>query len=286
MAILGAHQSVAGGYHNAVRIAAECGCDCVQLFTKNNNQWNAKPIASADSDSFRGELKRLEIGWPLSHASYLINLASPDEELRQKSVAAFVVELERAEILGIPWVVVHPGASRDSSEEEGIAKIVRSLDEIDARTPNLKAGCLLETTAGQGTCLGRTFEHLAAMIAGVKSPDRLGVCFDTCHVFAAGYPLIAEEDYQKTMAAFDKIVGLERLKAFHLNDSLKDQGSRVDRHAHIGRGKLGFDPFRWLLNDDRFEQIPMYLETPKGESDNGEKWDVVNLRALRELCRG
>ena len=274
--------SIAGGYYKAAELARKAGCDVVQLFTKNNNQWRAKPISDAEASQFRDTLAELKISHPLSHASYLINLASPDPLLWQKSVDSMVVELERAELLGIPFVVVHPGASVTASEAEGIAGVIRALDEIHQRTARIAAIPLLENTAGQGSCLGCRFEHLAEMIGGVRDQSRVGICFDTCHAFAAGYPLGTPEDYECTWRTIDRIAGIDRIKAIHLNDSKREQGSRVDRHEHIGRGKLGTEPFRLLLNDERFRSVPMYLETPKGQHE-GEDWDVINLRALRGL---
>lgn len=281
---LGAHMSIAGGYYRAVEIAAACGCDCVQLFTKNNNQWQGKPIVAEDQQRFRDRLAELKISHPIAHDSYLINLASHDGPLWQKSVDALIVELERAEQLGLAYVVAHPGAYTTGTVESGIELIVKGLDEIHRRTPKIKAQILLETTAGQGSCLGYRFEELAAMLAGVKDAARLGVCFDTCHVFAAGYPLAERRDYLATMRSFDELIGLDRIRAFHLNDSKKELGSRVDRHEQIGRGKLGVEPFRHLVNDRRFRHTPMYLETPKGQ-EHGEELDVVNLRTLRSLAK-
>jgi deoxyribonuclease-4 len=280
MAILGAHMSIAGGYYKAVETAARCGCDCVQLFTKNNNQWNAKPISPEDIDKFRSALAELKIEHPISHDSYLINLASPDEVLWRRSIDAYVIELQRAEQLGIAYVVMHPGAHVASSD--GLARVVAAFDEVHARTPGLAACTLLETTAGQGSALGWRFEHLAEIKSGVKSPERLGVCLDTCHLFAAGYPLGSAAEYAATMKDFDSVVGLDQIKAFHLNDSKKEFGSRVDRHEHIGRGRMGLAPFRNLLNDPRFAQTPMYLETRKGQED-GAELDMVNLQTLRGL---
>jgi len=284
MAILGAHMSMAGGYHRAVERAASCGCECVQLFTKNNTQWRAKEITPDEAGRFRAALAESRIAHPIAHDSYLVNLASPDNALWRKSIDAFVVELHRAETLGIPYVVTHPGAYTTSSEARGLRRIVRALDEVHRQTRGIAARCLLETTAGQGSSLGWQFEQLASILDRVKDPDRLGVCFDTCHVFAAGYPLGTKKEYAETMRAFDAVVGLERIKAFHLNDSLRPLGSRVDRHAHIGRGEMGRGPFRRLLADRRFRKTPMYLETPKGE-ENGVELDVVNLRLLRRLAK-
>ncbi len=282
MPILGAHMSIAGGYYKAVEAAAEAGCDCVQLFTKNNNQWRAKPLTADDRTRFQAALKKLKIKHPIAHDSYLINLASPDEELWQKSIDAFTEELLRCQHLGIPQLVTHPGSFTTSSEAEGLAGVAAALDEVHRRTPGLKVLTLLENTAGQGSNLGWQFEHLAVIIAGVAEPKRLGVCIDTCHLFAAGYPLGTKREYRATMAQLDSIVGLRRVKAFHLNDSKQGLGSRVDRHAHIGRGKLGLEPFRLLLNDARFRRTPMYLETAK-EQENGVEMDVVNLQTLRGL---
>lgn len=274
--------SITGGYFRAVERAHEAGCDCVQLFTKNNNQWRAKELTDEDAERFQEALERLKIGCPTSHVSYLINLASPDEALWTKSVESLEVELLRAERLGIPSVVIHPGAFTDSSEEAGIGRIVAALDTVHRQTAGIKACVLLENTAGQGSSLGWRFEHLGAIMAGVAEPQRLGVCIDTCHAFAAGYPLETREQYDAAMDQLDRAVGLGRIKAFHLNDSKQPLGSRVDRHAHIGGGHLGLEPFRHLLNDPRFSQVPMYLETAKEEVD-GEQMDVVNLRTLRGL---
>lgn len=282
MAILGTHQSIVGGFDKAVERARRCGCDCLQLFTKNNNQWAAKDITLQQAQRFREALDSLGLTHPLAHDSYLINLASPDPNLWRKSVDAFVVELHRAEMLGIPFVVAHPGAYTTADEKTGLQNVVRAVDEIHSQTRGLNVRCLLETTAGQGTTLGWRFEQLATVIDGANDPDRLGVCFDTCHVFAAGYPLSPEKEYRDTLAAFDRLLGLERIRAFHLNDSLRGLGSRIDRHEHIGRGELGLEPFRLLLTDDRFRDVPMYLETPKGQED-GVDWDEVNLKTLRSL---
>jgi len=282
MAILGAHMSIAGGYHKSVEAARRCECDCVQLFTKNNNQWRAKAISADEAARFKTALAEHKIAHPISHDSYLINLASPDEELWRKSLEAFIVELQRADQLGIPYVVTHPGAFTTTSEEAGLKRIIAALDEVHAQTRGIASQCLLETTAGQGSTLGWKFEHLATIIDGVKDPDRLGVCVDTCHIFAAGYPLATEKEYKATFKALDKTVGVKTVKAFHLNDSKRELGSRVDRHAHIGEGHLGIEPFRHLMNDSRFRKVPMYLETEKGERD-GQDLDIINLATLRGL---
>ena len=283
MAILGAHMSIAGGYYKAVEEAHRCGCDCVQLFTKNNNQWRAKPITDQDVEEFKTRLEDLKIGHPLSHSSYLINLASPNDELWKKSIDAFVVELQRAEALGIPYVVLHPGSYVESDETAGIKRIVRALDQVHRRVKDFSSQCLLETTAGQGSNLGWRFEQLAAILQGVREPERLGVCLDTCHVFAAGYALDTEKSYKATMREFNRLVGVKQIRAFHLNDSRRELGSRVDRHEGIGKGEMGLDSFRYLLADRRFRKIPMYLETPKG-MENGKPLDVINLQVLRKMA--
>jgi deoxyribonuclease-4 len=276
--------SIAGGYYKAVEAAAEYRMDVVQLFTKNNNQWRAKPLSQTDIDDFQAALKRTGVKCPVAHDSYLINLASPNDELWQKSLEAFVIELERAEALGLIGVVMHPGSFVDSSEDSGIARVVAALDKAHKQTAGFKTFTLLETTAGQGTNLGHRFEHLARIANNVAAPERIGVCVDTCHIFAAGYPIISSADYKATMAEFDRIIGIKRIRAFHLNDSVRELGSRVDRHAKIGAGKLGLEPFRHLLNDRRFSKVPMYLETPKGE-ENGRQLDAINLKTLRDLVK-
>jgi deoxyribonuclease-4 len=282
MPLLGAHMSIAGGYYKAVETAAALGMQTVQLFTKNNNQWKAKPLTDEDVRLFRDAIHRTGLQKPCAHNSYLINLASPNDELWQKSIEAMVVEIERAEALGLDGVVMHPGSYVESSEAAGLARIATAIDEIHVRTKSMRTELWLEATAGQGTNLGHRFEHLAAIIGVVKQPERLGVCVDSCHIFAAGYPIQSPADYQATMAEFDRIVGRDRLRAWHLNDSKKPLGSRVDRHEHIGEGCLGCEPFRNILNDPHHQNTPMYLETEKGERD-GEDLDAINLRTLRGL---
>ncbi len=283
--ILGAHMSMAGGFDKAVQRGHEVGCNCVQFFSKNNNQWNAPPLTDQDVSGLKQAKKQYGIKHVIVHSSYLINLASPDPALWKKSLDAFVVELLRAEQLSIPYVVLHPGAYTTSSEEAGLQRVVSALDEIHGQTRGIKAQCLLENTAGQGSCLGWRFEHLATILDGVKEPERLGVCFDTCHAFAAGYPLASSQQYRQTMDQLIRLAGLKRIRAIHLNDSKRELGSRVDRHEHIGKGCLGSRPFAQLLNDRRFRPIPMYLETPKGEDPKTQlSWDTINLRRLRRLA--
>lgn len=281
---LGAHMSIAGGYFNAPLAAADLGMDCVQLFTKNNNQWVGKPLSDAEVREFRQTLSDRKLTHPCAHDSYLINLASPDPTLWQKSLDAFIVELERAEALGLEGVVMHPGSHLAATVEEGLARVVEALNLAHRATRGFTVQTWLETTAGQGTNLGHRFEHLQILLAGLHEPERAAVCVDTCHIFAAGYPLIDRSDYEATFGEFDRLIGIEKIRAFHLNDSVKDLGSRVDRHAAIGRGCLGLEPFRHLLNDPRFHDIPMYMETPKGEAE-GELLDAINLRTLRSLVK-
>jgi deoxyribonuclease-4 len=274
--------SIAGGYHKAVELAKAAGCDVVQLFTKNNNQWRAKEISAEEAALFREALKDTGIQHPVAHASYLINLASPDDALRQKSIEGMVVELTRAEQLGIPNVIVHPGAYTTLSEDDGIGLVAASIDRIHEALPRGKARIALELTAGQGTCLGCSLEQLAAMIAQVKKKSRVAVCVDTCHAHAVGIDLADRKAYLAFWREFEERLGLERLIAIHLNDSKRELGSRVDRHEHIGRGRIGLEAFRQILKDKRLRDVPMYLETEKGEHE-GESWDVINLRTLRGL---
>ncbi len=286
MAILGAHMSIAGGYYKAVKSGVQEGCECIQLFTKNNNQWRAKEITDEDVRLFQEQLDTHNIQHTLSHASYLINLGSPKDELWNKSIDAFIIELQRADKLGVPYVVVHPGSFTTSTEAEGITRIAEGLNEVHRQTRDLKSRCLLETTAGQGTNLGWNFEQLAEMLDQCQAPELVGICADTCHMFAAGYNLCDEASYHETWNDFDKLIGLDKMKAFHLNDSKREFGSKKDRHEHIGRGHMGLSAFRYLVNDERFSQTPMYLETAKGDAEGdhaGLSWDAANLSVLRAL---
>ncbi len=284
MPLLGSHLSIAGGYYKAVEAAAELTMDCVQIFTKNNNQWKGKPLAPEDIAQFRDAIDRTGIRMPCGHDSYLINLASPTEALWKQSLDAFVIEIERADALGLVGLVIHPGSCVDSSEEDGLRRIVLAINEAFKRTTKAKVEIWLETTAGQGSSLGHRFEHLRAILDGVKERHRLGVCIDSCHVFAAGYPLSSPADYAATFAQFDAIIGLSWVRAFHLNDSKREFGSRVDRHEHIGQGHLGREAFRNILTDPRFAGLPMYLETRKGFVD-GQSLDAMNLATLRDLMK-
>ena len=281
MRLLGAHMSIAGGHALAIDRATVFGMTACQIFTKNANQWAAKPIAPEAAEGFRAKVAESGVGFVVAHDSYLINLASPDDTLWERSIAAFGDELHRADQLGVPWLVTHPGAHMGSGVDVGVRRVATGLNRLFDMLPDLGVTVLLETTAGQGTTLGRTFEELAAILALVEDKARVGVCFDTCHVFAAGYDIRDAEVYMATMTAFNDMIGFDHLRVFHLNDSKKGLGSHVDRHTHIGEGELGTEAFRLLLNDERFADHPGILETPKG--DDGEE-DRRNMATLRELA--
>lgn len=278
MPLLGAHMSIAGGVDQAVARGKSIGCETVQIFTKSARQWRARPLTAEEVSRFKRAREESGISPVFAHTSYLINLGASDDDLWAKSTASFIEEMERCAALELPYLVTHPGAG--TQEEEGLDRIRVALDEILKRTEGSGVMILLETTAGQGATLGHRFEHLAWLIENCAHPERLGVCYDTCHTFAAGYDIRTPEAFAATFEAFNKIIGIDRLKAVHLNDSRGDLGSRVDRHEHIGKGKLGLEAFRLLLNDPRFRKLPMVLETPKGPD---MKEDVENLAVLRSL---
>jgi deoxyribonuclease-4 len=272
--------SIAGGVDLALERGAAVGCDAIQMFNKSSNQWKAKPLAAEEVGRFRSMQIEKGISPVVSHGCYLVNLASPDPAMYRRSVEAFGVEIDRCETLGIPYLVTHPGSHMGAGEEEGLARVRGALDELLDARPGGRVMILLETTAGQGHCVGHRFEHLRTIMDASRHPGRIGVCVDTCHIFAAGYDLRTPSGYDAVMRELDRTVGLSRVAAFHLNDSKKDLGCRVDRHEHIGKGFLGVEAFRCLMNDARFEGIPMLLETPKG-ADCAE--DRVNLALLRSL---
>ena len=277
--LIGAHISTQGGLHTIFERASAVNASAVALFAKNSNQWKGKTLTDEDCATFAS----LRTVTPLlTHASYLINLATIDEELHRKSIAALIDELDRAERLGIHAVVLHPGAHLGAGPDAAIEKIARSLDRVHAAIPNHRVVTLLETSAGQGSYVGCTFEELGRMIKLVDDPKRVGICFDTCHVFAAGYELRTRDAYNRTIDELERHVGLENVGAFHLNDSKKGLGSRVDRHQNIGQGELGLEPFRFLLNDPRFARIPKVIETPKTIDTISDR---RNLRRLRSLMR-
>lgn len=277
--------SIAGGLDRAPLRGRQVGCDTIQLFTKSNRQWRAKRLSDREVEAFKANLEATGIGPAVAHDCYLVNLAAPRTPLWKKSVAAFRVELERAERLGIPYLVTHPGSHAGAGEAEGIRRVAEALNVLRAALPRHGGvQILLETTAGQGTSLGYRFEQLAAILEQVEQADRVGICLDTCHVFAAGYDIRSAEGYRKTLAEFTACLGLTRLKAIHLNDSKADLGSRVDRHEHIGEGCLGLEAFRRILNDPRLRRVPMILETPK--DDDCITADRRNLARLRRLLNG
>lgn len=280
--LLGAHMSIAGGTPKAIERGASIGCTAIQIFLKNANQWHAKAIGAEEASEFRERMAAGPVHIAFAHDSYLVNLGSPSDPLFEKSVAALTDEVERAALLGVPFVVLHPGAPIDHGEEFGLARISAGLTRVLDATKGAAVRLTLENTAGQGSHLGYRFEQLAAMIEGASDPQRLGVCFDTCHAFAAGYDLRTPETYAETMRAFDAAVGLDRLLAIHLNDTRKDLGSRVDRHEHIGQGMLGLEAFRFIMNDPRLAAVPKVLETPKGED---MKEDVENMAVLIGLLK-
>jgi len=278
---LGAHMSIAGGCHNALTRGRDVGADAVQLFTKNASQWAGKPLTAEDVALFA--TTRAQTGYApevlIVHDSYLINLATPDEVLWVKSLAAFGDELDRCAALGIPYLVTHAGAHVGQGETSGLARIAAGIDRVLDTRP-LGPLILLETTAGQGTSLCYRFEQIARVVEQTRYPERIGVCLDTCHVFAAGYNLAGPAGYEAMIADFDRLLGLDRLKALHLNDSKKGLGSRVDRHDHIGQGAIGLEGFRLLLNDPRVNTRPMVLETEKGPDGAEDRMNLATLRGL------
>lgn len=280
MAYLGAHMSIAGGLHLAVERGLAIGCEAIQIFSKNQRQWRAKPLTEEDARTFRDAVKAAGLPAVTIHDSYLINLADPVEETLTKSRAAFVEEMNRAQRLAVPYLIFHPGAHKESGEGAGIRQIAESLDValVAAEAPDVTL--LLECTAGQGTVLGHTFEQLRDIREGVSDPSRVGFCFDTCHLFAAGYDIREAEGYELVMQGADHILGLEHVHAFHLNDSKRELGSHVDRHEAIGDGEIGLESFRFLVNDRRFERVPMLLEVPGGDEEF--QANLARLKALRE----
>lgn len=280
--MFGSHLSISGGMHKAVIEAESLAMATVQVFTKNQQQWKVKPLEEDVIAAWKKAIARVKFEHAVSHDSYLINLASPADELWEKSIDLFVEEITRCDLLGIPWLVTHPGAHVESGEEAGIKRVAKALDKIHARLPKSKTITCLESTAGQGTTLGYKLEHLAEIIAKVKHPERLGVCVDTAHLFAAGYDFRGTK-YKSLCKEIEKTIGLDRVKVWHLNDSKKPLGSRVDRHEHIGLGTIGDDGFKPIVSDKRWKNIPKILETPKDTHSDGRPWDAVNLERLASL---
>jgi deoxyribonuclease-4 len=275
--LIGAHISTKGGLHTVFERASTINASAIALFAKNSNQWKGKTMTDDDVALFAQTRNIVPV---LTHASYLINLATTNAEFHRKSIAAMVDELDRAERLGIHAVVLHPGAHMGAGAEAGLDQIARSLDQIHAAIPNHRVVTLLETAAGQGSCLGCTFEELAQIRARVDDKARIGVCVDTCHIFAAGYEIRTRDGYASTIDELDRCVGIENVGAFHLNDSKKGLGSRVDRHQHIGEGEIGLEAFRFLLNDRRFAKIPKVIETPKKIEHESDRRNLTTLRGL------
>ncbi len=279
--ILGSHLSISGGLHQALEVAAGYGFDCVAMFVRNQRQWRAGALSDKAIATFREVRRQSGLAPVVAHGSYLVNLAGKDD-IRRKSIAAMRDELDRCERLGIEYLVFHPGSHE--RVDEGIVLVADALNEIVTDCPG-QTKILIETTAGQGNYLGRTFEQISDILARLEMPERFGVCLDTCHVFAAGYDIRTPEAYRRTMDTFDRVIGMGKLPAIHLNDSVKGLGSRIDRHAHIGLGQIGLQAFAEIVNDPRLADLPMILETPKGADEAGRDWDEVNAAALRGLIR-
>ncbi len=280
--LIGAHMSIAGGLYRALERGAALGCGAVQIFLKNQRQWASPPLTDADVRAFRAARRRARPRAVFAHASYLVNLAAPGTAQWAHAVDAFTDELERAEALGLSCVVIHPGSHAGEGTEAGIARVVAALDEVTRRTAGYRVRIALENTAGAGHTLGRTFPELGRLLARVTRAERLGVCIDTCHLFAAGYDVRREAGWDAALAECAEHVGVARVLAFHVNDARAPLGSGLDRHEHIGRGRLGLLPFRQLLNDPRFARVPKVLETPKEPEPLADR---RNLATLRRLCR-
>lgn len=280
--MFGSHLSIAGGMHNALLEAEKLGCETVQVFTKNQKQWVSKPLEKDAIDQWASHARRMSFTQTVSHDSYLINLASPDEAMWRKSVVTFTEELNRCVQLSIPFLVTHPGAHMGSGEDIGLARVAKGLDEVHKAIKTKSVLTCLEITAGQGSSLGYKLEHLAKVIELCKAPERLAVCLDTAHLFAAGYDFRGKK-FNAFMKEVENTIGADRIKVWHLNDSKKELGSRVDRHDHIGKGTIGLDGFKPIVRDAKFKNTPKILETAKEKDENGRDWDAINLETLREL---
>ena len=281
--LLGAHMSIRGGVSMAIGRARSIHCTAMQIFVKNNMQWFARPLTREEIRSFLDHVQRGELLSVFGHANYLINLATTNPNFHANSIRALAEELVRAAQLELPFLVLHPGAHLGAGEEAGLEKVVASIDDVFRNIPKVKTKIALEITAGQGSCIGHRFEHLAHIIENVREPERLCFCLDTAHLFAAGYDISTERAIRNTFREFDRVISQarDRLVALHMNDSKTHRGSRVDRHEHIGKGRIGLDAFRFIMRSPRFRKIPKVLETPKGE-DLAE--DVMNLKTLRDLA--
>jgi len=279
--LIGAHLSIAKGFHTALYNAKKLECNALQIFTKSPTSWKERLISEKETDCFECAKNETGIKNIISHASYLINISSPEKEKYSRSCNALKHEFIRSSLLGISNVVLHPGSHMGDGCKKGIRLIAEGINELFSATPDLQTVLLLETTAGQGSSLGHCYEHIASIMQQVKNKKRLGVCLDTCHIFAAGYDIRTRQTYEKTIDAFDSIIGLEHLLLFHLNDSKKKLGSKVDRHEHIGKGSIGIKPFEFIINDARFVKIPKIIETPKEKG--GKNWDRINIELLKSL---
>ena len=273
--------SISGGVSMAIERARSIDCTAMQIFVKNNMQWFARPLSRMEIRAFLDHVRRGELLSVFGHASYLINLATTNLQFHANSIRALAEELVRADQLELPFLVLHPGAHLGAGEQAGLEKIVNSIDEVFRKIPNVKTKIALEITAGQGSCIGHRFEHLAHIIENVREPEGLRVCLDTAHLFAAGYDISSESGVRKIFREFDRVIGRDRLVAIHVNDSKTPCGSRVDRHEHIGKGRIGLDVFRFIMRSPRFRKIPKVLETPKSK-DLAE--DVINLNTLRRFA--
>ena len=286
---IGAHMSIAGGVSKAVDRAVLHNCEALQIFTKNASQWDAAPLVPDEVRAFRRGVEKAELTPVVSHASYLINLATAVPKLRAQSINTFIDELDRADSLGLLGVVIHPGTCTSGTEDEGLHRIAQAIRQALQKRPNLNTMVLLEHTAGQGRTLGYKFEHLATILKELNGSPKIGICLDTCHLLAAGYDIASASGYQKTFSSFKKLIGIDRLRIFHGNDSKKPCGSRVDRHQHIGDGFLGLEPFKRLLTDQNFSHLAMLIETGKtknwerGKISTPDPLDVRNLNTLKSL---
>ncbi len=281
--MFGSHLSIAGGLHNALLDANRLGMDCVQIFTKNQRQWRVKPLTDEQVTLWRQHRSETGIEHVVSHDSYLINLASPDDAARKKSINLFREELLRCEALEIPYLVTHPGAHMKEGEPAGIQRVADSLNQLHEELTGLRVVTCLEITAGQGTTLGWQFEHLRDIIAATRQPQRLGVCLDTAHLLAAGYDLTSAAGCRAVLRECDQVIGLERVKVLHLNDSKTPLGSRVDRHEHIGQGHVSLEAFAVIVKNRKFRLVPKILETPKQVAPDGRQWDEINLEVLKRM---
>src|SRR5438132_11180374 len=278
--LIGAHMSIAGGVNLAIERARSIDCTAMQMFVKNNMQWFSRPLTRDEIRTFLEHQQRSELLSIFAHANYLINLAATNGQFHANSIRSLSEELVRTDQLELPFLVLHPGAHLGAGEEAGLEKVVESIDCVFSGLPKIKTRIALETTAGQGSCLGNKFEHLAYIISRLREPERLCVCLDTAHIFAAGYDIGSESAVRKTFREFDRVIWRDRLVAIHVNDSKSTRGSRVDRHEHIGRGKIGLEAFRIIMRDHRFRKIPKVLETPKGKDLREDEENMKTLRGL------